>query len=57
MPKVGILTFHYGYNYGGVLQAYALQQFLLSKGFEVEIIIYLKLTKFLYYMEHQNATY
>ena len=44
MPKVGILTFHYGYNYGGVLQAYALQQFLLSKGFEVEIINYIPQT-------------
>lgn len=24
--KIGILTFHYGSNYGGVLQSYALQQ-------------------------------
>lgn len=26
--KIGIMTFHWGTNYGGVLQAYALQQFL-----------------------------
>lgn len=36
--KIGILTFHWGTNYGGVLQAYALQSFLKNKGFEVEII-------------------
>jgi len=38
--KVGILTFHFGYNYGGVLQAFALQQFLNSCGHEVKIINY-----------------
>jgi len=38
--KVGILTFHYGYNFGGVLQAYALQQFLTSLNIHVEIINY-----------------
>lgn len=38
--KIGILTFHWGTNYGGVLQAYALQTFLKNKGFEVEIINY-----------------
>lgn len=38
--KVGILTFHYGYNFGGVLQAYALQQYLASLNYRVEIINY-----------------
>jgi len=38
--KIGILTFHWTTNYGGVLQAYALQSFLLKKGYDVEIINY-----------------
>lgn len=38
--KIGILTFHWGTNYGGVLQAYALQCFLVSLGYNVEIINY-----------------
>ena len=38
--KVGIITFHWGTNYGGVLQAYALQSFLESIGHEVSIINY-----------------
>lgn len=36
--KAGIITFHGAYNYGAVLQAYALQQFLLSLNIECEII-------------------
>lgn len=38
--KIGILTFHWGTNYGGVLQAYALQTFLKRKGHDVAIINY-----------------
>lgn len=38
--KIGILTFHWAANYGGVLQAYALQEYLISKGHIVEIIDY-----------------
>ena len=38
--KIGILTFHMGHNYGGVLQCYALQQLLTNYGHEVEIIDY-----------------
>lgn len=38
--KIGILTFHRAYNYGAVLQCYALQQYLLSYGFKVEVIDY-----------------
>lgn len=38
--KIGILTFHWGTNYGGVLQAYALQKFLEQKGHEVTILNY-----------------
>ena len=38
--KVGILTFHWGANYGAVIQAYALQQHIASLGHTVEIIDY-----------------
>lgn len=40
MKKIGIITFHAAYNFGSVLQAYALQEYLRKKGFEVEIINY-----------------
>lgn len=36
--KVGIITFHASHNYGSMLQAYALQQTILSMGFDCEII-------------------
>lgn len=36
--KIGILTLHYGCNYGGVLQSYALLSYLTSQGHSVEII-------------------
>lgn len=38
--KIGILTFHYGNNYGGILQCYALQNVLSGMGHYVEIINY-----------------
>lgn len=38
--KIGILTFHWAYNYGAVLQAYALQTYLEKQGHCVEIIDY-----------------
>lgn len=38
--KIGILTFHCAHNYGAVLQCYAMQEFLRSKGHDVEIINY-----------------
>ncbi len=41
MKKIATITFHWCNNYGAVLQAYALQQFLLSNGFDTEIINYL----------------
>ena len=39
--NIVILTFHFGYNYGGVLQAYALQKYLQSLDYNVEIINYI----------------
>ncbi len=38
MRKIGILTFHYSNNYGGVLQALSLQKAINSMGYDVEII-------------------
>jgi hypothetical protein len=36
--KIGILTFHFKDNFGAVLQCYAMQEFLTSKGYRVEVI-------------------
>lgn len=38
--KIGIITFHSAINYGAVLQAYALQEYLKNKGHDVFIINY-----------------
>lgn len=38
--RIGILTYHRAYNYGAVLQCYALQQYLISQGHDVEVIDY-----------------
>lgn len=38
--KIGILTFHCAYNYGAVLQCYALQEAVKKLGHEVQIIDY-----------------
>ena len=38
--KIGILTFHNAHNFGGCLQAFALKEFLKSKGAEVSIVNY-----------------
>ena len=37
MKKVGLVTY-YGDNYGGVLQAYALQTLVMTNGFDCELI-------------------
>lgn len=38
--KIGIFTFHCAQNYGAVLQAYGLQEYLLSQGHDAYIIDY-----------------
>lgn len=38
--KIGLLTVHRAYNYGSVLQCYALQEYLEQKGHEVMVIDY-----------------
>ena len=40
MKNIGIITFHCSYNYGSVLQAYALQKYLINNGYNVKIIDY-----------------
>ena len=37
--KIGVITFHGADNYGSVLQAYALTEYLNDKGYDAEIII------------------
>lgn len=41
MKKIGIVTFFSNYNYGSVLQAYALMQYLNNQGYDAKIIDYL----------------
>lgn len=38
--KIGIVTFHSVHNFGAVLQAYGLQEYMISKGHDVYIIDY-----------------
>lgn len=38
--KAGILTFHWAYNYGAVLQTYALQETLIQMGVEATVLDY-----------------
>ena len=38
--KIWIITFHCAYNYGSVLQAYALQTYLSHSGYDVRVIDY-----------------
>jgi hypothetical protein len=38
--KIGILTYHRAHNYGAVLQAFALQTYIIERGHKAEIIDY-----------------
>ena len=40
MRKIATITFHWAVNYGAVLQAYALQKYLLLRGVQTQIIDY-----------------
>lgn len=44
--KIGIITIHSDLNYGAALQAYALNQFLRNKGYDSEIINYIKIPNY-----------
>ena len=39
--RIGIITYHWAFNYGAVLQAYALQTYLEKLGHKVEFINYI----------------
>lgn len=40
--EIGIITIHSDLNYGAALQAYALNQYLRNKGYDSQIIDYIK---------------
>ena len=37
MKKIGIITWYWG-NYGSILQAYAMQQYLSMQGYDCEVV-------------------
>lgn len=39
--EIGTITFHWATNYGAVLQSFALQQYLITNGYETELINYI----------------
>lgn len=47
--KIALLTIHYAYNYGAMLQAYALQKYLEDQGVSCEIINYISSKQLLEY--------
>lgn len=50
--KVGLLTFHRAYNYGAVLQCYALKKFINANGMDCVVIDYWSdLFKNIYYLK------
>lgn len=57
--KVGILTQPLGHNYGGILQAYALQHYLNSCGYKVTILNmgYFESPSFLFKIIHVSKTF
>lgn len=50
--KIGIITFHHGYNFGGFLQVFCLQETLKKLGHDVEIVNYQNPTHFI--RKHKN---
>ena len=54
---VGIITFHCSYNYGSVLQAYALQEYISSLGFNVFVINYKDIQDFSQYELFRVSSY
>lgn len=50
--KVGILTFHYTTNYGGVLQAYALSKLIQGMGLSCDVIDYRQPLALKVYIRH-----
>lgn len=57
MENVGIITFHCSYNYGSALQAYALQTYIESLGFQVKIIDFVMQQDFEQYKLFRTSLY
>lgn len=58
--KIGILTFHWATNYGAILQAYALQEYLTKCGHNVKIINYKPKTfdfSWMFFIKHPSAMF
>lgn len=55
--KIATMTWIHNYNYGSILQAFALQKFLISEGYKNEIIDYnpSKLTKVVNLFKNHNS--
>lgn len=57
MKKIGIITFHCSYNYGSMLQAYALQTYVKSLGYDVKIIDFIMKQDFEQYKLFRTSLY
>ena len=57
MNNVGIITFHCSYNYGSALQAYALQTYVESLGYNVRIIDFVMKKNFEQYKLFRTSLY
>lgn len=55
--NIGVITFHCSYNYGSMLQAYALQQYLKKQGYNTKIIDYILSSDFEQYKLFRNNLY
>lgn len=50
MKSIGIITYHHHYNYGTMLQAYALQKYISLMGYDAELINF-KIVKHLSFLD------
>ncbi|SNU93429.1 Polysaccharide pyruvyl transferase [Megamonas hypermegale] len=57
MNNIGIITFHFAYNFGSSLQAYALKFLLKNKGYNVKIINFIYERDFEQYKLFRVASY
>lgn len=55
--NIGVITFHCSYNYGSMLQAYALQQYLKKRDYNTKIIDYILSSDFEQYKLFRTHIY
>lgn len=53
--RIGILTLHFGTNYGAVFQAAAFRKFLDNLGYQPEVIDYRPMDRIIWYLKHLLA--